>query len=436
MKSTELALLGGKPVRNKPFASHPVMGREERAEVLSVLKTGLLSGFIAKAGETFLGGPKVRELEALFSRYFGSKFAVAMNSATSALHAALLAVGVEPGDEVLVTPYSMCASATSIVMCGGIPVFVDIEPETFCIDPSKMEARITKKTKAIVVVHLFGHPADMKPILSIAKKHSLKIIEDCAQAPAAKYHGRFAGTIGDIGIFSLNQHKTITTGEGGVALTDDKKLALKLQLIRNHGEVIIDDMPEAKGMACIGWNYRMTDTEAAIGIAQFKKLNKLTDHRVRLAKALTQKLKKIKEFDLPSIKKDCTHVYFVYPIRYDERKTGIPRKLFVRAMDAEGVPLGAGYVRPIYWERMYRERRIYERSSFPFDLQSGKNLDNYKRGSCPTTEHFHEKGLLTTNLCRYPLSETDMQDIATAVKKVLGQKDALLKYGKTKTKNN
>ena len=417
MKKT-LALFGGPKIRKKPFKPHPVLGRDEKMEVISVLKTGVLSGFIAKAGEAFYGGPKVRLLEKLFCREFGARHAVAMNSATSALHAALLAVGVEPGDEVLVPPYTMSASASAIVMCGGIPVFVDVEMERYCMDASKMEKLITKRTKAVLVVHLFGHPADMRRIMKIARRHKLKVVEDCAQAPGAVYHGRPVGTIGDIGVFSLNQHKTITTGEGGVAVTSNKTFALKMQLVRNHGEVVSDHLPEAKHIACLGWNYRMCEIEAAIGIAQFKKLRRLTEHRIRLAEYLTSRLERFPGLHLPRPESGSKHVYFVYPIRIDMRAAGISRDAFVKALGAEGIPFGAGYVRPIYLEPMYRKRKIYKRSHYPFSLQTGRNTRNYEKGSCPNTEYLYERGLMMTSLCRYPLRKKDMDQIIRAFAKI------------------
>src|SRR3989338_671357 len=362
MKSP-LALYGGKKIRSKPFAPHPVMGPEEKKQVLSVLKTGKLSGFLASPGDSFLGGPKVKELEAAFRTYFKVEHAVAMNSATANLHGALAALGVGPGDEVLVPPYTMCASASAILMCGAIPVFVDIEPDTFCMDPKKIEARVSPQTKAVVVVHLYGQPADMDPIMAIAKKHKLKVVEDCAQSPKAKYKGRYAGTIGDIGVFSLNQNKTITTGEGGVAVTRNARLALRMQLIRNHGEVVVDHLPDAKGLPCLGWNYRMTELEASVGISQFRKLDKLTAHRVKLAGYLGKKLAAAEGLTMPVTRQGCTHVYFVYPVRYDRQKTGIPSRLFVKALGAEGVTFGAGYVRPIYLDSIYQNRRIYDNSN-------------------------------------------------------------------------
>lgn len=421
------AILGGSKTRTRAFASHPVIGAEERREVLKVLKTGQLSGFIAKPGDAFLGGPQVKRLEAMFGERFKAPYAVAMNSATSALHAALWAMGIEPGDEVIVTSYTMSATAAAILMCGGLPVFADIEERTYGLDPAAIERKITPRTKAIVVVHLWGHPARMSEIQAIAKKHRLKLLEDCAQAPAAEYQGRSVGLLGDAGVFSLNQHKTITTGEGGVAVTRDPELALKMQLVRNHGEVVAPNMPEAKNLCVLGWNYRMTELEASVGIGQMRKLDLLTDHRRKLAQELTRLLAGRPGLTLPLEEKGCKHVYFVYPIRYRASETGLSRKAFVQALAAEGIPFGEGYVRPIYLDTIYQKGRIYSKSTHPFNLFTGKNKDNYKPGSCPIAERLYRDELVMTGLCRYPLTRRDMRDIADAIHKVLDSADAIRK---------
>lgn len=420
MKTT-LALFGGRPVRRGPFKAHPVLGKEERKEVLSVLDTGLLSGFIANAGPAFLGGPKVRAFEELAKKHFGVPHAVAMNSATAGLHAALAALGIGPGDEVIVTPYTMSASAAAILMQNAVPVFADIDPVTFCLDPKDVERRITPRTRAILVVHLFGQPAPMRELLALAKRHKLGVVEDCAQAPDASYEGKKVGTLGDVGVFSLNQHKTITTGEGGWALTRDARLALRMQLVRNHGEVVVDHVKAAFDPGpVLGWNYRMTELEGAVAVAQFRKMKKLNSHRIRLAEHLKKRLAGIPGLTHPGTRAKCSHVYFQLAFHYDAARTGIPRDLFVKALAAEGTPFAAGYVRPIYLDRAYRERRIYERSAEPFD-----RAPRYAKGDCPVAERMHFETLVTTNLCRYPLSTRDMDDAARAVRKVLAAADEI-----------
>lgn len=422
----KLALLGGKKLREKPFGPHPVLGEEESRIVAEVLVSGQMSGFIAKAGDSFLGGPKVKKLEEEFCRYFGVKYAIAVNSATSGLHAAVAALNLGPGDEVIVPPYTMTASATSILMNNSIPVFVDITDDIFCLDPQKLEKAITPRTKAILVVHLFGQSAPMDEIMRIAKKHKLYVIEDVAQAPAATFKGKYCGTFGDLAVFSLNQHKTITTGEGGVIVTNNERLAQKARLVRNHGEAVVADLGLKDIINALGWNYRMTETEAAIGIAQFGKLDFLTDYRIDLAEYLTEKLSAYQEyFTLPVISKGNRHVYFSYAMKYQAAKAGISRDVFVKAVVAEGFPLGAGYVKPIYLEPLFQRRICYGEGGCPFTCKYYKGKVNYKKGLCPITERMYYRELIATGICRYPLTKEDIDGFVAALDKVLQNKHEL-----------
>lgn len=414
----KLALLGGEKIRKEPFPPHPIMGEEERKEVLEVLESGILSGFVGKAGDAFLGGPKVRKLEEEFIKYFNIKYAIAVNSATAGLHVALAACGIGPGDEVIVSPYTMSASASSILMQNAIPVFVDIQEDIFCLDSQKIEEAISPRTKAILVVHLFGHPAEIDDICSIAQKHKLLIIEDCAQAPGATYRGKPVGTIGDIGIFSFNQHKTITTGEGGVVITNNDRFAARARLIRNHGEVVVKDMGCEDIVNILGWNYRMTELEAAVGIAQFRKLDKLTQSRIELADYLSEKLSDYKGIITPIVHPESKHVYFVYAIKYNKDKIGISRDLFVKAINAEGVPFAVGYVKPIYLEPLYQRRICYGKQGCPFSCLYYKGEVHYDKGLCPTAERLYEKELMLTGLCRFPLAIEDITVVVRAFEKI------------------
>ena len=206
---SQLALYGGKPVRTTPFSYSVSTGVEEVEAAAEVIKSGLLSGFLGSPSPQFLGGPHVRKLEEAWSDRFEVAHSVSCNSATSALIMAIGAIGISPGDEVIVSPYTMSATATSILFYGGIPVFADIEPEYFCLDPIDIERKITSRTKAIITVDIHGQSSDIESIKKITTKHQLKLIIDCAQAPGAKYKQSYAGTLGDIGIFSLNRHKAI-----------------------------------------------------------------------------------------------------------------------------------------------------------------------------------------------------------------------------------
>lgn len=409
----KLALLGGDKVREKPFPPHPIIGEEELQAVTDVLKSGRLSTFIAQVGEHFLGGEKIKQFEGKFVSYFGVKHAVAFNSATAALHAAVVACGVKAGEETIVPPYTFTSTATCALMHNAIPMFVDIKPDIFCIDPAKIEPAITPKTWAIIPVHLFGHPADMDEIMAIAKKHNLKVIEDCAQAPGAIYKGRPVGTIGNCGIFSFQETKNITTGEGGMLITNNEEIAEVARMIRNHGEVILESQKQRTYRSDIlGWNYRMTEMEAALGIEQFKKLDELNQKRIELANYLSERLAEIDGLTPPVVYPYVKHVYYVFPLKYDEDRIGVPRDLFVKALVAEGIPFGAGYVRPLYLNPIYHENKPFIYNYF------GKEI-NYDKGLCPVTERLYEKELILTMVCRPPANWDDMNDVVKAVKKVL-----------------
>ena len=215
-----MALLGGDPMKPNPLPKYNTIGKDEKKAVMKVLDTGELSGFIASNGKEFFGGTEVQSFEEEFSTFFSTKFSISANSATTALHSAICALGVEPGDEVIVPPYTMSASATCVLFAGGTPVFSDIDDEIFCIDPKFVEPLITKNTKGIVAVNLFGHPAKLFELRKLADKYGLFLLEDNAQDLGIDK--KFTGTIGDIGVFSFNRHKTIQSGEGGVAICNNE----------------------------------------------------------------------------------------------------------------------------------------------------------------------------------------------------------------------
>lgn len=352
--ATTLALLGGPPVFDHPLPVYRSIGAEERQAVDRVLGGGELSGFYGSVGDRFLGGPEVRRFEQAWCAYFGCRQAVAMNSATSALMAAIAACGVGEGDEVVVPPYTMMASATAAKLWGARAVFADIRPDTYTLDMDSVRACLTPRTKAVMVVNLFGLPADLDDLVALCRPLGIKVIEDNAQAPGALYRGRQAGTIGDIGVFSLNCHKTIQTGEGGVAVTDDPDLALRLQLIRNHGEAVVrelgyDRAPEK----LIGFNFRMGEIEAAIGVEQLAKLDRLTAPRQRIAEALADGLGDLPGLTLPAVPDDRGHVYYVHALQIAAEDAGVSRRSVVRALAAEGVETFEGYVMPLYREPLF-----------------------------------------------------------------------------------
>lgn len=416
MKMKKLALFGGSKTRIEQFPRYPTISSDEKNAVLEVLEDGNLSTFIASPGENFLGGKKIKEFEDKFAKYAGAKFAISFNSATSALHAAVVSVGVEPGQEVIVPPYTFTSTATSVLMHNAIPIFSDVKDDTYCIDPNKLQYALSSLTRAIIPVHLFGHPCDMDEIIEFARKNNLKVIEDCAQAPGGKYKDRNVGTIGDCGIFSFQETKNMTTGEGGMLITNDENVAKVAQMVRNHGEVLLPSQTSRTYRSDIlGWGYRMTEMEAALGIVQLAKLDKMNHERNVLADHLSKKITSIK--GLKHTKYNFVkHAYYVYAFSYDENVIGIPRDLFCEAMRSEGIPTFGGYVRPLYLNPLYTERR-----AFAFKHYNG--TAKYEKGLCPVTESLNEKKLVLTPVCRPPASIDDMNSIYDAIVKIIENKE-------------
>ena len=409
----KLAILGGEKTRDTPFPPHPMIGEEEKKAVMGVLDKGRLSTFVATSGENFLGGEKVRELERLFAEYHDTGYAVAFNSATAALHAAVVACGVQPGEEIITTPYTFTSTATCAFMANAVPVFADVKTDTFNINPIEIEKNISPLTKAVIPVHLFGNPADMKEIMGIAEENNLRVIEDAAQAPGAKYQNKLVGTFGDCGIFSLTENKNITSGEGGVLITNDKEIAEIARLIRNHGEAVIAGQKKRTYKSVIlGWNYRMTEVDAAIGVEQFKKLDYFTEERSKLANYLTKSLKRIDGLSPPKVIEGNYHAYYVYAILYDKGKIGINRDIFVNALNAEGIPFGAGYIKPLYYSPIYHENK-------PFIYRYYRGNAQYSPRLCPVAEKLHNEDLIMTLLARPPATFKDMDDIISAIEKIL-----------------
>lgn len=411
---SKLALLGGDPAIRDVFVPYRTMSARERQAVVDVIDSDCLSGFYGSWGDQFLGGPKVREFEAAWCTRFSCRHAVTVNSATTGLMAAVGSVGVGPGDEVIVPPYSMSATAISVIAYGGIPIFADIDEETFCLDIHAVQKSITPKTKAIIAVNLFGHPARLHELRTLADVRGIKLIEDNAQGPLAMENGKYAGTIGHIGVFSLNYHKHIHTGEGGVCVTDDAHLASRMQLIRNHGENVVEYLPQDDLTNLVGFNYRMTEMSAAVGLVQLDLIDEHVGRRVRLAETLSEGVAGLEGVTAPVVRADCHHVYYVWALRLDREILGISRDLFSRALTAEGLPHGVGYVRPLYLLPTFQKRIAIGSSGFPF------NLGNpcYDKGICPVSERMYEQELLGFEVCAYNVSQSQMQQMVEAIRKV------------------
>lgn len=341
----------------KPYSS---IGDEERDALLKVVESGVLSGFLAGEPE---GGPKVRELEDRWRERFGVHHAVSVNSATSGLLAALTVMEAPPGAEVLVPCWTMSASASMIVAAGYKPVFVDVDPRTFCIDPADMVKKITLNTWGVVVVHLFGHPADMDKIVPMCKKHNIFIIEDCAQAPLASINGRLTGTFGDIGVFSLNYHKHIHCGEGGMCVTWSPSIAKALKAVRNHGEVF---------SSYIGYNFRLPELSAAVAIVQLEKISVEVARARKQAQILSNAFEGV--LTTPYIQHYYQHSFYMWCGKCSDREFA---EGHVRRLD---IPCQVGYVKPLY-------------KLLPF-------MKYAPEGGCPVAEKLQEQTLLI-ECCAY-----------------------------------
>ena len=425
-KSHYPAVLGGDKVRKDPLPTYNMIGEEEKSAVMKVLDSGVLSGFAAQPNKDFFGGPIIEKLENDYCEKFNSNFATAINSATTGLHAALAATGIGPGDEVIVPPYTMSATATAVVYCGAVPVFADIEKDTYCLDPESVKTKISKNTKAILTVNLFGLPSSLFKLRKLADDNRIFLIEDNAQAPGAIIKDKFTGTIGDFGIFSLNRHKAMQCGEGGVVLSNDLELTQRLRLVRNHGEVLVEAMGVKNITNMVGLNYRMTNMEAAVAIEQLKKLELINKPRIELASRLNYNLKNIEGVSSPKIREDCTHVYYFYAMKYDEEVVGIPRKTFCQAVEAEGFVLKSGYVRPIYLEPMYQKKIGFGNDGFPFNANDRINEIDYSINACPECENIQNNELIWTNIVYPPLKNSDMDQFCDAIEKVIKNKDLIL----------
>ena len=414
------AILGGIPENSKIFPPYNTIGKEEKDAVMAVLDSGELSGFVANDVPQFYGGQQVQALEKEFCNHFKVKYAVSVNSATSGIYCMLMAMGVGPGDEVITSPYTMHATASSILQCGAVPIFADIEEDTFGLDPDSVQKNITENTKGILAVNIFGHAAMLNELKKVADNNHLWLLEDNAQTPAGLAEGGvYTATIGKAGGFSFNRHKTMQSGEGGVVLTNDEEVAKRMMLVRNHGEVVVDAWKMEDISNTIGQNLRMTEMEAAVALCQIKKLNQLNHARIELSNKITTGLQDVKGVTAPVVRDGCRHVYYFYVMKYDKSVTGLSREHFVEAVNAEGYYLRSGYLRPIYLEPIFQQKICFGKNGYPFVLNSRNDEIKYQKGLCPVAERLNDEEVILTNIIYPPLTTDDMDGFVRAIKKVI-----------------
>lgn len=388
------AIEGGTPVRKDYLPYHkPSIGDEEINEVVSTLRTGWITT-----------GPKTKKFEERFKEYIGSKYAVAVNSCTAALHLSLVANDISKGDEIITTPYTFAATGEVIIQTGAKPVFVDIDRGTYNIDSERIKEAITYKTKAIIPVHFGGQPCDMKAIIDIAEDHHLLVIEDAAHAMGSEYDNRKIGTIGDLTTFSFYATKNITTAEGGMVTTNDKKKAEKIQILSLHG-ISKDAWKRYTSQGSwyyeilyAGYKYNMTDIQAAIGLAQLRKVDDFNKIRNKYAEMYNHAFRGFEEIDTPEVLPNVKHAWHLYPLRIKYEMLRVHRNGFIESLRKENIGVSVHFI-PLHLHPFYRETFGFKPEDFPISYE----------------EYLHE-----ISLPLYPnMSEADVHDVIEAVKKLI-----------------
>jgi len=402
---SELAIHGGKRVRTAPWPAWPMFDQREIDAVTEVIKSG-------KWGCNT--GTQVRDFQKEFAEFCGAKHCICLTNGTAALEVALRAVGVRAGDEVIVPAYTFVATASCALMANAIPVFVDIQPGTYNMDPEAVRRAITERTKAIVPVHLGGRPADMDAIMAIAERHKLKVVEDCAQAHAAEWKGRKVGTLGHAGAFSFQASKNINSGEGGCILTNDDEVMRGCYSLVNLGRVIGGEWYQHDHF---GSNFRMTEFQAAILRVQLTRLPEQAALRERNAAYLDEQLSKIDGVRPmgpdPRITRNAYHGYI---FRYDARQfNGAPKAKFLQAVGAEGVPLAGLYGKPLYKEKLFQDLMLP--ASPLAHLFHGHGID-YASLHLPVVERISVEESIWVGQRLLLGTKEDMDDIVAAIAKV------------------
>lgn len=414
----KLAIEGGAPITKDPFPGWPYFDEESIQAAMEPLRSGKVN---------YWTGPIGMQFEQKFAEWCGARYGISTSNGTSALHTALAGLGIGPGDEVIVPSYTFIASSFSVCQAGAIPVFADVEKESHTLDPASVEAAISERTRAILPVHLYGIMSNMGPILEIAKKHNLFVVEDCAQAHGAEYKGKRAGTIGDIGAFSFCQSKHFTTGgEGGCVVTDDEDVAWLCRSFRDHGYDVAQrlklldleaKLPYIHNM--VGFNYRLTEMQSAIGLVQLSKMDNWNlKNRRRNGEMLTRLLQECEEIEtLPLDTPERRNSYWLYPISMRMERLSCDIKQFTAALGAEGIPAGPVLWPQCYQEKAYQERRGFGRLSYPFgDPSARPEAVQYDKVYCPNAAYLEKNTFFVPVHPVY--EEKHMEQIAAAILKV------------------
>ncbi len=405
-----IALYGAEPVRTKPWPKWPLFTQQDKDDLAAVLDDG---------GMTAITGPIVKQFEDSFAEKFGAKYALACTNGISSLHLALASMGVGVGDEVIVPAHTFIGSAIPIVMANAIPVFADIDAETFNIDSAALKKAITPRTKAVVVVHLNGLPAPMDEIMAIAQEYGLKVLEDACQAHGAYYKGKAAGTIGDAGCFSFFEDKVMTTGEGGMLITDSYEIYEKARCMRSCGEPTSQKIGERKyEHTMLGYNYRMSSLQAALGINQLKRLDDMVEKRNRNAAYLREALKDIKGINVPKEYDGVKNAYYKFVCKIDPTLFKTDLLTFVDAVKAEGIMCTPRYPKPLPLQEVYQNKHGYEgEGCCPFDCPKYKGSIDYSNESWPNAQKVGEEAFVLT--VHPSIEKADLDDTIAAVEKTV-----------------
>ncbi len=404
-----LAISGGEKAKKTPYGTGKRFGDEELLQLKEALEQNTLF---------YWAGKKVKAFTKKFADIYGSKYCVSTSSGTAAIHVALGAIGVSAGDEVITSPITDMGTVIGILYQNAIPIFADLDPHTYNMDPASIEARITDKTKAILVVHLAGNPADMDAVMDIAKRHDLRVVEDCAQSYMCYYKGRLAGTIGDVGCFSINDFKHISAGDGGMCLMNDEELYKTAFGFadKNYNRIATNPV-DARKIESLAPNYRMTELQGAVGLAQLDKLSWICERRNEFGDGITKGISDLVGIYPHKITDGGKSSYWFYMLRINEKEAGVDRDTFSKALATEGIPNQAGYIpHCVYEYGLFTNKNAYPGSDCPFGCKHyGKEIE-YKKGLCPEAED-----ILNTAI-RFSVNEyytaQDLQETIEGIRKV------------------
>jgi dTDP-4-amino-4,6-dideoxygalactose transaminase len=395
------AIAGGAPAKATPYGREKRYGEAEMRELAEALEQGTLF---------YAHGQKVRQLEEAFAQACGVRHAIACSSGTTAIHAALIAAQISPGDEVITSPITDMGTLVPILYQGAVPVFADLLPHTYNLSPASVEARITSQTRAIVAVHLGGNACDLRTLIALAERHNLVLIEDCAQALGCRYGGRAIGTWGPIGCYSLNEFKHISCGDGGMVITDDDALAVMLRMATDK---CYDRRPDVavRLPKFLAPNSRMTELQGAVGVAQLGKLDSIVARRQQWCGALSERLRGVPGIHLPEVTADSESSWWFYMLRVEPETLGADADAFAKALSAEGLRASAHYIgKCVYEYPIFTQHSAFARGEHAYQRTT------YEQGLCPEAEDILRTGIILSINEAY--TETDLEETVHAIRRV------------------